>query len=81
MRGDEAKEVCPEIQLVQVPVARDKADLNTYREAGTEVVRLFLLGPHLRCLVDSCVSLSMKMSILSYFCIAGSFNSFKERSL
>ncbi|GMY35061.1 dna polymerase eta [Fagus crenata] len=38
MRGDEAKEVCPQIQLVQVPVARGKADLNTYRSAGSEVV-------------------------------------------
>ncbi|KAG2684987.1 hypothetical protein I3843_10G100300 [Carya illinoinensis] len=38
MRGDEAKKVCPPIQLVQVPVARDKADLNTYRNAGSEVV-------------------------------------------
>lgn len=37
MRGDEAKEVCPQIQLVQVPVARGKADLNTYRNAGSEV--------------------------------------------
>lgn len=37
MRGDEAKQVCPEIQLVQVPVARGKADLNTYRSAGSEV--------------------------------------------
>ncbi|CAH9080667.1 unnamed protein product [Cuscuta europaea] len=40
MRGDEAKQVCPEIQLVQVPVARDKADLNTYRNAGSEVVSI-----------------------------------------
>lgn len=39
MRGDEAKEVCPQIQLVQVPVARGKADLNTYRNAGSEVSR------------------------------------------
>lgn len=38
MRGDEAKEVCPQIQLVQVPVARGKADLNTYRNAGSEVL-------------------------------------------
>ncbi|XP_062161133.1 DNA polymerase eta isoform X2 [Alnus glutinosa] len=38
MRGDEAKQVCPQIQLVQVPVARGKADLNTYRNAGSEVV-------------------------------------------
>ncbi|KAM4097939.1 hypothetical protein ACJW30_07G039500 [Castanea mollissima] len=40
MRGDEAKQVCPEIQLVQVPVARGKADLNTYRSAGSEVVSI-----------------------------------------
>nr|GMD76023.1 DNA polymerase eta isoform X1 [Ipomoea batatas] len=40
MRGDEAKQVCPEIQLVQVPVARGKADLNSYRNAGSEVVSI-----------------------------------------
>ncbi|KAI3440286.1 UmuC domain-containing protein [Psidium guajava] len=40
MRGDEAKEVCPQIHLVQVPVARGKADLNSYREAGSEVVSI-----------------------------------------
>ncbi|KAL6206239.1 hypothetical protein ACLB2K_023488 [Fragaria x ananassa] len=40
MRGDESKRVCPEIQLVQVPVARGKADLNTYRNAGSEVVSI-----------------------------------------
>lgn len=37
MRGDEAKKVCPEIQLVQVPVGRGKADLTVYRDAGSEV--------------------------------------------
>ncbi|XP_022885572.1 DNA polymerase eta isoform X3 [Olea europaea var. sylvestris] len=40
MRGSEAKEVCPEIQLVQVPVARGKADLSVYRNAGSEVVSI-----------------------------------------
>ncbi|GMI90780.1 Y-family DNA polymerase H [Hibiscus trionum] len=40
MRGAEAKEVCPQIQLVQVPVARGKADLNGYRSAGSEVVSI-----------------------------------------
>ncbi|XP_020256660.1 DNA polymerase eta isoform X2 [Asparagus officinalis] len=40
MRGDEAKEVCPDINLVQVPVARGKADLNLYRNAGSEVVSI-----------------------------------------
>lgn len=40
MRGDEAKQVCPEIHLVQVPVARGKADLSAYRNAGSEVVAI-----------------------------------------
>ncbi|KAL6845184.1 hypothetical protein ACP4OV_024679 [Aristida adscensionis] len=40
MRGDEAKMVCPGINLVQVPVARGKADLNVYRSAGSEVVAI-----------------------------------------
>ncbi|CAO2824201.1 unnamed protein product [Amaranthus hypochondriacus] len=40
MRGDEAKSVCPQIQLVQVPVARGKADLGTYRDAGSEVIAI-----------------------------------------
>lgn len=40
MRGDEAKEACPHIELVQVPVARGKADLSTYRNAGSEVMDL-----------------------------------------
>ena len=37
MRGDEAKEQCPDIQLVKVPNVREKADLTKYREAGKEV--------------------------------------------
>ncbi|TXG48361.1 hypothetical protein EZV62_027655 [Acer yangbiense] len=40
MRGHEAKETCPQINLVQVPVARGKADLSTYRNAGSEVVSI-----------------------------------------
>ncbi|XP_075497845.1 DNA polymerase eta [Primulina tabacum] len=40
MRGDEAKKICPEIQLVQVPVARGKADLSVYRNAGSEVISI-----------------------------------------
>ncbi|GJW61858.1 hypothetical protein Tco_0111193 [Tanacetum coccineum] len=34
MRGDEAKEVCLENHLEQVPVVRDKADLTIYREGS-----------------------------------------------
>ncbi|XP_047954916.1 DNA polymerase eta [Salvia hispanica] len=40
MRGDEAKKVCPEIELVTVPVSRGKADLTVYRDAGSEVVSI-----------------------------------------
>lgn len=37
MRGEEAKEQCPDIQLVKVPSVREKADLSKYRNAGKEV--------------------------------------------
>ncbi|GKB80095.1 hypothetical protein Tco_0946990, partial [Tanacetum coccineum] len=40
MRGDEAKEVCLESHLLQVPVARGKADFTIYRDAGSEVVSI-----------------------------------------
>ena len=42
MRGDDAKEKCPEIVLVKVPEVRGKADLTKYRNAGQEVLRVFL---------------------------------------
>jgi hypothetical protein len=37
MRGDDARKVCPEINLVQVPTHFGKADLSDYRDAGSEV--------------------------------------------
>ncbi|KAK3745543.1 hypothetical protein QZH41_012463, partial [Actinostola sp. cb2023] len=40
MRGDDAKAKCPEIQLVQVPVSRGKANLTHYRDAGAEVIEV-----------------------------------------
>ena len=43
MRGDEAKKVCPEIELVTVPVSRGKADLTVYRDAGSEVYTVNIL--------------------------------------
>ena len=39
MRGDEARRVCPELELVQVPTAHGKADLQIYRDAGAEARR------------------------------------------
>lgn len=44
MRGDEARRVCPDIELIQVPVAHGKADLTQYRDAGTEVSSLDLFN-------------------------------------
>ncbi|KAK8698202.1 hypothetical protein V6N13_114328 [Hibiscus sabdariffa] len=41
MRGVEAKEVCTQIQLVQVPVARGKVDLNGYQNAGSELFEIW----------------------------------------
>lgn len=37
MRGDEARKLCAELQIVQVPTAHGKADLTAYRAAGKEV--------------------------------------------
>ncbi|XP_065894756.1 DNA polymerase eta-like isoform X3 [Dysidea avara] len=40
LRGDEAKEKCPDITLFQVPEKRGKADLTKYRLAGSEVIKV-----------------------------------------
>ncbi|XP_033161850.1 DNA polymerase eta [Drosophila mauritiana] len=40
MRGDEAKDLCPEIVLCQVPNIREKADTSKYRDAGKEVANV-----------------------------------------
>ncbi|GBP66596.1 DNA polymerase eta [Eumeta japonica] len=40
MRGDEAKEKCPDIYLPSVPCLRGKADTSKYREAGKEVAKV-----------------------------------------
>lgn len=37
MRGDEAKAICSDLELVRVPVVRGKADLSKYRNAGKHV--------------------------------------------
>ena len=42
MRGAEAREKCPEIELVTVPVVREKANLSKYRKAGREVIEVLL---------------------------------------
>ena len=42
MRGDAAREKCPDIVLVKVPEVRGKADLTKYRDAGKEVIQVFL---------------------------------------
>jgi len=40
MRGKEAREKCPNLVLVQVPVSHHKSDINLYREAGAAVVEV-----------------------------------------
>ena len=42
MRGAEAREKCPDIELVTVPVVREKANLSKYRKAGREVIEVLL---------------------------------------
>lgn len=42
MRGDEAKQHCPDIELVKVPNIRQKADLSKYRDAG-KVIIIYIL--------------------------------------
>ena len=37
LRGDEAKQKCPDIIMFNVPEKRGKADLTKYRLAGAEV--------------------------------------------
>ncbi|XP_024382887.1 DNA polymerase eta isoform X2 [Physcomitrium patens] len=44
MRGDDAKKMCPDIELVQVPTAHGHANVNYYRDAGTEVVEVLSRG-------------------------------------
>jgi DNA polymerase eta len=36
--GPDARKLCPDIQLVQVPTAHGKADLTIYRDAGKQVL-------------------------------------------
>ena len=44
LRGDEAKEKCPDIILFHVPEKRGKADLTKYRLAGAEVYICVCIG-------------------------------------
>jgi DNA polymerase eta len=40
LKGDDAKEKCPDVQLVKVPEKRGKADLTNYRRASSEVMKV-----------------------------------------
>ncbi|XP_043595263.1 DNApol-eta isoform X1 [Bombus pyrosoma] len=40
MRGEEAKEKCPDVVLASVPCFRGKADTSRYRSAGREVINV-----------------------------------------
>lgn len=38
MKGNEARQACPEVALIQVPVKHGKSDLTIYRNAGKKVI-------------------------------------------
>jgi DNA polymerase eta len=59
MRGDDAKKVCPEIELIQVPVAHGKADLTQYRDAGSEVLTIF-------CIISRSIHIKFMYEIFLY---------------
>jgi nucleotidyltransferase/DNA polymerase involved in DNA repair len=40
MRGGEARKLCPNLQLVQVPTLNGKADLTLYRRHGQDVLNV-----------------------------------------
>lgn len=40
MRGGEARQLCPNLQLVQVPTSNGKADLTSYRRNGAAVLAI-----------------------------------------
>eukprot|EP00798_Chlamydomonas_sp_ICE-L_P024074 gene24074-9650_t len=40
MTGTEARKICPQLLIVQVPTAYGKADLNIYRAAGNQVANI-----------------------------------------
>lgn len=42
MRANEAREVCPEIVLVQVPASHSKADISIYRNASQRVLSVLM---------------------------------------
>ena len=42
MRGEEARRICPEMQLIQVPTSHQKADLTLYRDEGKRVIDVLL---------------------------------------
>lgn len=56
-RGDEARKLCPDLQLVQVPTKHGKADLTLYRDAGKAVLDILSRGGHTICeraSIDEC---------------------------
>ena len=44
LRGDEAKQKCPDIIIFHVPEKRGKADLTKYRMAGAEVINVIIIA-------------------------------------
>lgn len=56
-RGNEARALCPDLQLVQVPTKHGKADLTLYRNAGKQVLKILGEGNAVkveRASIDEC---------------------------
>eukprot|EP00201_Polytomella_parva_P011870 CAMPEP_0175055644 /NCGR_PEP_ID=MMETSP0052_2-20121109/10203_1 /TAXON_ID=51329 ORGANISM="Polytomella parva, Strain SAG 63-3" /NCGR_SAMPLE_ID=MMETSP0052_2 /ASSEMBLY_ACC=CAM_ASM_000194 /LENGTH=600 /DNA_ID=CAMNT_0016320529 /DNA_START=140 /DNA_END=1939 /DNA_ORIENTATION=+ len=59
MPGREARKICPELILVQVPTAFGKADLTIYREAGAQVASILGDDPFItKCATPECTFVS-----------------------
>ena len=63
LRGDEAKQKCPDIIIFHVPEKRGKADLTKYRMAGAEVINGIIIA----CINYICMYVCMHVhSVLLY---------------
>eukprot|EP01038_Epipyxis_sp_PR26KG_P014724 gene14724-19791_t len=50
MRGSEAKQVCSDVILVQVPTSHGKADLKIYRDSSSRIVSI--LSKRFKCIIE-----------------------------
>ena len=63
LRGDEAKQKCPDIIIFNVPEKRGKADLTKYRLAGAEVINVIIIVC-MRYIRTQCVLILIEKNII-----------------